>query len=159
MRSSNFLPWRIYTAKDQEMYRNRFPTSTGISLIQFKNDPFINNNSSSLESVIHVTLLYSNSTKRSLQFIGIGHNISCLLFLFTAPSTMYSRNVVNTDNKKSNKLSISELHGRHTEHNACSHICSQEEPQPSVTKTQVKTLSHSFYNSFQFRFVVCNICL
>ena len=32
-----------------------------------------------------------------------------LFFLSVAPSTVYSRNVVNTDGKKSNKMSISEL--------------------------------------------------
>ena len=32
-----------------------------------------------------------------------------LFFLSIAPSTVYSRNVVNTDSKKSNKMSISEL--------------------------------------------------
>ena len=29
IRASNFLPWKVYTTKDQELYRKRFPTNTG----------------------------------------------------------------------------------------------------------------------------------
>ena len=29
IRASNFLPWKVYMTKDQELYRKRFPTNTG----------------------------------------------------------------------------------------------------------------------------------
>ena len=29
IRASNFLPWKVYTTKDQELNRKRFPTNTG----------------------------------------------------------------------------------------------------------------------------------
>ena len=29
IRASNFLPWKVYTTKDQELCRKRFPTNTG----------------------------------------------------------------------------------------------------------------------------------
>ena len=29
IRASSFMPWKVYTTEDQELYRKRFPTNTG----------------------------------------------------------------------------------------------------------------------------------
>ena len=36
IRASNFLPWKVYTTKDQELYRKRFPTNTGSQFHKLK---------------------------------------------------------------------------------------------------------------------------